>query len=135
MNHRQTAGRFVLVGAFNTLLDFGILFGLNALGVNKLLANVISTTIAFVFSFFANKKFTFRATGGSIVKEMILFVLVTLSGLWIIQTLFIAFTSPLLADLLHGDQTLGLFAAKLGATALSMIWNYVLYSKVVFRQS
>ena len=61
--------RFALVGGFNTALDFGILFGLTALGVDKIVANYASTSISFIFSFFANKTFTFKAKSGNAKRE------------------------------------------------------------------
>ena len=44
--------KFVLVGGFNTVLDF-CLFGLlaNIIGIPKELANIISTTICIIISF------------------------------------------------------------------------------------
>ena len=52
--------RFGLVGGVNTALDFGLLFMFKAFGLPIGLANIVSTSIAFVFSFFANKKYTFK---------------------------------------------------------------------------
>ena len=73
--------RFALVGGINTAIDIGLLFGLTALGVPKLAANTVSTGTAFIFSFFANKSYTFRAQG-NVRRQLILFVVVTLAGLW-----------------------------------------------------
>jgi putative flippase GtrA len=55
--------RFALVGGINTAIDFGILFLLTSFGLNKFVANFISTSVAFIFSFFANRSFTFKSTG------------------------------------------------------------------------
>ena len=55
--------RFALVGGINTAIDIGLLFGLTTLGLPKLAANTVSTGLAFIFSFFANKSYTFRAQG------------------------------------------------------------------------
>lgn len=49
-NKRQV-GRFGLVGIINTALDIGILFVLKSLGVPVSYANVVSTSVAFCFSF------------------------------------------------------------------------------------
>ena len=58
----ETKLRFGLIGGLNTLLDFGLLFAFSSiLGVPKLFANILSTSVAFVFSFFANKKYTFKS--------------------------------------------------------------------------
>lgn len=121
--------RFALVGGFNTALDFGILFGLTALGIDTLVANFISTTVAFCFSFFANRTFTFKATG-SARREFILFTLVTLFGLWVLQPIIIS----LVTQLIGSSTGSGLLLAKLAATIVSLIWNYILYSKLVFQK-
>lgn len=119
--------RFALVGGTNTAIDFGILFGLTWLGLDRIVANYISTGIALVFSFFANKKFTFKSTTGSARRQFITFLAVTLIGLWILQPLIIwLYTS------FSTDSPLSLFVAKLIATIVSLIWNYLLYSRVVF---
>lgn len=125
--------RFALVGGFNTALDFGILFGLTALGVDKIVANYVSTSISFIFSFFANKTFTFKAKSGNAKREFISFIIVTLIGLWILQPLVIAGVTQLFTARALNDTTI-LLIAKLLATVVSLIWNYILYSRVVFKK-
>lgn len=125
--------RFALVGGFNTALDFGILFGLTALGVDKIPANYVSTSVSFVFSFFANKTFTFKAKSGNAKREFLSFVIVTLIGLWVLQPLVITAASQLL-ETTSLDDTITLLIAKLIATVVSLIWNYILYSRVVFKK-
>lgn len=131
-NNAQKA-RFIAVGGANTVIDFGLLFILKALGLPALSANICSTTAAFCFSFFANKKFTFKTNSTNLKREIGLFVVVTLIGLWGIQTLVIMIISGLLSgSSLSSDMTL--LAAKLCATVASLTWNYLLYSRVVFKQ-
>ena len=122
--------RFAFIGGINTALDFGILFLLTSLGLDKLVANFFSTSVAFVFSFFANRTFTFKSTG-SAKKQFLPFLIVTLIGLWILQPLVILAITRLLHSL---DQALALFIAKLIATVVSLIWNYILYSRFVFKK-
>lgn len=122
--------RFAFIGGINTALDFGILFLLTALGLDKLVANFFSTSVAFVFSFFANRTFTFKSTG-SAKKQFLPFLIVTLIGLWVLQPLVILAITQLLHSL---DQALALFIAKLIATVVSLIWNYILYSRFVFKK-
>ena len=122
--------RFAFIGGINTALDFGILFLLTALGLDKLVANFFSTSVAFVFSFFANRTFTFKSTG-SAKKQVLPFLIVTLIGLWILQPLVILAITQLLHSL---DKALALFIAKLIATVVSLIWNYILYSRFVFKK-
>lgn len=132
LKNKQQLRRFALVGGLNTIVDFGLLFVFKSFGIPIGISNVFSTTIAFVVSFFANKKYTFQSSGTHIVREMLLFVIVTLFGLWVLQTIVIQLTLPWLS-LLTGDSNLGLFAAKILATGVSMVWNYILYATVVFR--
>ena len=126
--------RFALVGGINTLIDFGLLFAFSSLwGIPRGFSNILSTSVAFIFSFFANKRYTFKsAEKDNIVREMILFTVVTLFGLWIIQSLIIHSLTPFIASFGLSDE-LSLFVAKLVATVASLIWNYILYSKVVFK--
>lgn len=133
MKNSSQKVRFVAVGGINTLIDFGLLFGLKALGLPAISANVISTTTAFCFSFFANKKYTFKTAGTDIKREIFLFITVTLFGLWVLQTLVIAFVTGILAPT-HLEDGIILLIAKLFATIVSLVWNYVLYSRIVFKQ-
>lgn len=122
--------RFAFIGGINTAIDFGILFLLTALGLDKLVANFFSTSIAFVFSFFANRTFTFKSTG-SAKKQFLPFLIVTLIGLWVLQPLVILGVTQLLHAL---NDSLALFIAKLIATIVSLVWNYILYSRFVFKK-
>ena len=131
MKNKSQLLRFGLIGVINTTLDFGLLFVFKSLGLPVGLSNILSTGIAFIFSFFANKNYTFKSSGTNIVREMMLFVAVTLFGLWVLQTGVIWLTLPWFSQLL-GSTDSGLLAAKLAATVVSMTWNYLLYDKLVF---
>lgn len=122
--------RFAFIGGSNTAIDFGILFLLSGIGVNKYIANFFSTSVAFIFSFFANRTFTFKSTG-SARKQFIPFLIITLSGLWLLQPAIIIWLTLLPLGAL--DESVALFIAKLIATVASLIWNYILYSRVVFK--
>lgn len=128
--------KFVLIGGFNTALDFAILFGLKFFGVPELVANGLSTGTTFIISFILNKKITFKSTGKTrqqLAHEMILFTAVTLFGLWVIQTFIIWALKPIFLPIL--SENLALFLAKIIATTFSMIWNFILYKKIVFKQN
>ncbi len=127
--------RFTIVGSINTALDFSILFILTMLlNVPKELANFISTSVSFLFSFFANKKYTFKSTSKNLKKQFLLFTIVTLFGLWVIQTIIITAITPVFTNL-GINKPAALLISKLIATAASLIWNYTLYSRVVFKKS
>ena len=126
--------RFTIVGSINTVIDFSILFTLTTLfNVPKELANFISTFVAFLFSFFANKKYTFKSTSKNLKRQFLLFTVVTLFGLWVIQTIIITAITPAFTNL-GVNKPAALLISKLIATVASLIWNYTLYSRVVFKK-
>ena len=104
-----------------------------ALGLNSIGANYLSTGIAFIFSFFANKSFTFRSKGGNVRKQFLLFIVVTIFGLWVIQPVVILGVTAALASFSLNESAV-LFVAKLIATLASLVWNYLFYSKLVFKK-
>lgn len=139
--------RFGLVGVANTAIDFGILFTLVALGLPTIASNFASTSVALVFSFFANKSFTFRHEGRNSTKQLVYFFVITLFGLWVIQPVIIEGINLLLGSWFINSSLViwlghlsSLFKAKyivllVGkglATLASLVWNYLLYRKFVF---
>ena len=119
-----------MVGLANTIIDFGLLFALTAIGVALIPANMISTAVALTFSFFANRRFTFASSGGYLWQS-ISFVVVTLIGLWALQPIVLLIGTNILTEPL--GAALALLVAKIVATVVSMTWNYLLYDRVVFR--
>jgi len=125
--------RYIIVGGFNTFLDFFILFALVAFGLDKIPANYISTTVTMIISFFLNKSFTFESKDGNARKQFALFIIITASGLWIIQPIIITFVTWALASL-NLPAPVSLFIAKSIATVATLIWNYIWYSRAVFKK-
>lgn len=134
LKNSSIKARFLVVGGANTAIDFGLLFLLKALGLPAISANIISTTTAFCFSFFANKKYTFKTSDTNIKREIALFIVVTLFGLWVLQTLVIGAVTSVLQNTSLSQEVL-LLIAKLCATIVSLVWNYVMYSRVVFKRT
>lgn len=130
MSGRAKPLRFILVGLLNTLIDFGMLFALTAWGLGVVPANMISTATALVFSFVMNRSFTFGASG-SPLAQAVKFLLVTLVGLWVLQPLVLVAGTALLVGLL--SPAWALLVSKVAATIVSMVWNYLLYDRFVFR--
>lgn len=133
MKNKAQISRFAVVGLVNTVIDFGLLFLLTFLGLPKIAANTVSTGSAFIFSFFANKKYTFKYTSKNIMYEIILFIIITLFGLWVLQNSIIWLATPSIKNIIPQEQ-LALFIAKLLATIVSLVWNYYLYDKFVFKK-
>lgn len=126
--------RFVVVGIANTVIDFGLMNVFKLIGLNIYVANTISTGSAMIFSFFLNKKWTFRNAGKNYLRQVILFFIFTMIGIWVIQNGFIWLIHTFiphfgLSDVLFDN------VAKLIASIPSLIWNYITYNTIVFRSS
>ena len=127
---------FSVIGGINTALDFIILFVLTSFGIKIFIANIFSTGITFIISFLMNKKITFKSVSNNkkeLIREMVLFILVTLFGLWVIQNIVISTAMPIFENLLK-NKRISLLLSKLIATIFSLIWNFILYKKVVFKK-
>lgn len=126
--------RFGIVGSLNTLIDFGILFLLASFfGLPVLIANSVSVTVAFIFSFFANKNYTFKSKSKEgLFKQMVLFTIVTLFGLLVIQGTIVYILVAVFENL-GLNRELSLMIGKLIATLASLVWNYLFYSRLVFK--
>ena len=82
-----------------------------------------------------NKKITFKSVSNNkkeLIYEMLLFIIVTLFGLWVIQNVIISIAMPIFENLFKNKQ-ISLLLSKLIATIFSLIWNFILYKKVVFK--
>ena len=126
---------FSVIGGINTALDFIILFVLTSLGVKIFIANIFSTGTTFIISFLMNKKITFKSVSNNkkeLIREMVLFIIITLFGLWVIQNIVISTAMPIFENLLK-NKRISLLLSKLIATIFSLIWNFILYKKVVFK--
>ncbi|MEU0533150.1 GtrA family protein [Amycolatopsis tolypomycina] len=119
--------RFGAVGVANTLVDALGYALLVTLGVPLFVANFISTTTGMLLSFTLNRNFTFRAKDGDVRRQALLFFGVTAFGLWVVQAAIIfAVTSAF--------PGVNVLVPKGAGIVVGLVWNYVLYHKVVFRQ-
>lgn len=125
--------RFAVVGGANTAIDFVILLSLTSFGIPAAIANYPSSTAAVVFSFFANKNYTFKATETNLKREIILFLAFTLFCAWVLQPLTIIAIQSLLSFMNLQPQIL-VIIAKLAATVVTLVWNYLTYSRFVFKK-
>jgi putative flippase GtrA len=145
-------GRFGIVGIINTLIDFIILNIVSrATGWSDEIANIPAVMVAMTFSFFANRHFVFK--GGQkkdIVQQAIEFFPITAFGVIVVQGVIIYFFENIwrypvelgvgFAEWANIIGTAGIDAqfvetngVKLAATFASLVWNYLMYKKVVFK--
>lgn len=131
VNKKSEIIRYGIVGSLNTALDVVLMLFFVSIGFEKITANYMSTSVAFLFSFFTNRSFTFKSTSGNISKQFGLFIAVTLTGLWILQPIIITVVDNFLINSAVSKET-SLIFAKLTATIATVVWNYIFYSKIVF---
>ncbi len=132
--HLPQPVRFMVIGLLNTGIDFGLFFVLTSVfDLHFFFANLLSTGAALVMSFILNAQLTFN--GRMTRANVSLFLMVTLTGLWLLQPIIIAAVQPIISSILQPTQYSGfiLLLAKAIATSASLVWNYLLYKNLVFR--
>lgn len=120
------------MGAVGTAIDFLLLNMLSRLGTPNILANTVSTGVALLFGYFANRRYTFKTEGGSRRREIVLFFVFSLIGLWGVQNLVILSATPLLPD--SWSPTFRLNVAKAFAAVASYTWNFLTVKRFVFTE-
>ena len=134
--------KFATVGLLNTAIDFAILNILTIItgftvGVGLFVLNTISFTAATVNSYFFNKHWTFRdKSRDEEEKKFVQFLAISVVGAGInggVVVLVTTFISPMFASLGLADQ-LWVNIAKVFATGVSLVWNFVGYKFIVFKK-
>lgn len=118
---------FGSVGVINTVIDVGSYAALVALGAPLFGAIFVATSLGLLSSYFLNHRFTFEQTAHR-SSTLIHFLVVTLTGLWLLQPLMIFSLTTIFS--LH--SVAALTAAKLAATAVTLVWNFCWYRTKVF---
>jgi len=130
--------RFVVIGLINTALDFAILnflmwwTGIYS-GIWLVSLNMISFSIAVINSYYWNKRWTFKDKDKIEAKEFSQFILVTLVGLFINSSIIYGITT-LVSPIFGIPLELWANLAKVAATGISLIWNFVGYKLFVFKK-
>jgi putative flippase GtrA len=114
--------RFAAVGLVNTAIDVVLFAALYApLGI--VAANFVSTSAGMTFSFLVNGRFSFGAQRVAL-RDAVLFLAANGSPMWLLQ--------PVLITLAHDLLASPLMLAKVGALAVSVVANFLLYRYVVW---
>ncbi len=126
---------FGLVGVLNTAIDFGILNFLSAYtgtteGVKLIPIKTLAFSIALINSYFWNKGWVFE---GKKKVSPITFIGVSTIGI-VINVGAVYVLTKFVAPPAGINGALWLNIANVGATGLSLVWNYLGYRLVVFRK-
>jgi putative flippase GtrA len=123
--HLSEMLRFGGVGLMTNTIDYSIFTVLIlAFGAMATYAHIASYCTAAIFSFLANRHWTFRATGSSLGYQLAMFIAANLVGLagsaWLVGR-FSAALSP--------------WGAKLLATVILTLWFYGFSRLVIFKRA
>jgi putative flippase GtrA len=136
--------RFLCIGSFNSLTDITILNILVFAGhLPVWVVNAFSVSVGITISYFLNHFLVFRHQHKPNYKLFIKFFSVTGISIIVLQTFIIYLTRPLYNSFalgLHGisasfSAKISLNLAKITAILIGMVWNYLLYSRVVFKKT
>lgn len=133
---------FSLIGVFNTLFDLALYLVVLHFTHSILISNLAATSAALIGSYILNSRLTFKSKGWT-AASFAGFVAVTVFGLWVLQTAAIYAFTPLLHyvpehiwRIAGGLETqLKAIIPKLMATAITFIWNFIWYNKVIFKEA
>lgn len=127
--------KFGLVGVLNTAIDFGILNFLISVtqvasGPFIIAMNATSFSAAVVNSYFWNKEWVFS---GSKKSSFLVFAVVSVIGIAINSGVVFGLTT-FAKPVFVSSPTLWANLAKVLATGLSLVWNFLGYKLVVFKK-
>lgn len=131
--------KFAFVGVINTAVDFAVLNLLMwTTGIYKgrwiILLNAIAFSVAVINSYIWNKFWTFKAKETEAgPQEFTKFLIISLVGIGL-NTGIVYFVTTYVPPILSISAPLWANTAKILATVLSLIWNFIGYKFLVFKR-
>ena len=115
--------RFCFVGGLSLMLDMSVLYGLTEFfGVNYLYSAAISFTVSVIFNYWLCVVYVFKGAKKQTTKQATIFIGSSIVGLLLNQLCMWFFVEIIF---LH------YMTAKLGATVIVTLWNYVMKRKAI----
>ena len=126
--------KFMLVGFSGTTLDYSILLVLTSTGWSTLFANICSASPGMLNNFYWNKRWTFsEKVDKSFFRQFRQYFLISAIGLGINSLVLVLLENPF--KVMSGNASLGLVLAKVTASGVAFVWNYVLNLKWTFKEN
>ncbi len=115
--------RFCIVGGLSLLVDCGVLYGLTDFcGVHYLYSAAISFTVSVIFNYWLCVKYVFKNARHQTPRQATIFIGSSVVGLGLNQLCMWFFVEIIL---LH------YMIAKLAATVIVTLWNYIMKRKAI----
>lgn len=115
--------RFCFVGGLSLLVDMSVLYGLTEFfGVHYLYSAAISFTVSVIFNYWLCVVYVFKGAKKQTPKQATIFIGSSIIGLGLNQLCMWFFVEIIF---LH------YMIAKLGATVIVTLWNYVMKRKAI----
>ncbi|MDD4993982.1 MAG: GtrA family protein [Paludibacter sp.] len=118
--------KYGLVGVLGLVVDMGVFYLLNKkLGVNYVVANITSSSLAIIHNFILNSYFTFKITDNKL-KRFATFYLIALIGMAVSSGLLVVFIDGLKLDTM---------VSKLITVFIVAIGQFIFNKKLTFRKN
>lgn len=129
--------RFGVVGTSGFLVDFSTTWlMLSVFGLFEYGANAVGFTIAATTNYILNRHWTWRSKNPDVRGEFLKFFTVSLAGLFINSLVIYLCQLPGDLDMVISGHTIpGFWVAKLIATGVVMMWNFVINNYFTFRHN
>ena len=115
--------RFCFVGGVSLLVDCAVLYGLTDFcNVHYLYSAAISFTVSVIFNYWLCVKYVFKSARKQNLRQATIFIGSSIIGLGLNQLCMWFFVEIIL---LH------YMIAKLGATVIVTVWNYIMKKKAI----
>lgn len=108
--------KFGFVGGTAFFIDAGILLLLTKLGINYLIANILSFSVSVIYNYILSMKFVFNVKETNPQKNFFQFIILSIIGLGINELIMKICVEKLLISVL---------IAKIIATIIVMIYNFI----------
>jgi putative flippase GtrA len=134
----QQFAKYGLIGVLNTLLDFSVLNLLSYTfhvysGISLILINVFSFLAANINSYFWNKYWTFQSQNKKVAGELLKFFTVSIIG-FLLNSAILWFFTTVMEPALGLSPQIWENVAKLIATGVYIVWNFIGYKLIVFKE-